>query len=253
MGGVMRLVPLFVLLAATSTPQPAREGPVLRVWTARAIATVLAEVGPEFERATGYRLDVTSDLASGFDRRLAAGERTDLVISGSSNLDAWLQQGRLDPDTRTELARSGIGVAVRAGAPKPDIRSVEAFKRTLLTVRSVAYLRVGSGVHVDRVMERLGIAEAVRAKAIRPDTDIVSELVARGEVDLGIVVITQILTTPGVALAGPLPAEVQSHVAFVAAVSRTATHPDAARQLIRFLSRPTAKDVMRRQGMQPRS
>jgi molybdate transport system substrate-binding protein len=142
-------------------------------------------------------------------------------------------------------------VEVRAGAVKPDISSVEAFKRVLLEAKSIAFLRVGSGIHVAGLVERLGIADAIKAKVTRPESDIVSELVAKGEVELGIVVITQILTTTGVELVGPLPSEVQSYVTFTGAVSATSKAPEAARQLITFLTGATARPVMRKQGMEP--
>jgi molybdate transport system substrate-binding protein len=247
----VRVSALVLILAAASTAPSAQPRTEIRVWTARAIATVLAEVGAQFERATGYRLDVSSDLSSGFARRLAAGEPVDIVISASSSIDEWIAQGKIIAETRTDLARSGIGVEVREGAAKPDVSSVETFKRALLAAKSIAYLRVGSGIHVDNVIERLGISEAVRAKVTRPESDIVSELVARGEVELGIVVITQILTTPGVAFVGPLPAELQSHLTFTAGVSVHSSAPEAAKQLIKFLSGTAAKSVMRRQGMEP--
>jgi molybdate transport system substrate-binding protein len=122
----------------------------------------------------------------------------------------------------------------------------------LLNAKSIAYLKdVGSGIHVGRVLERLGIAEAIKAKVIRPESDIVSELVAKGEVELGIVVITQILTTPGVDLVGPLPPDLQSYVAFEAGVSATSKQPDAARALIGFLTGPVATRVITSQGMEP--
>ena len=141
---------------------------------------------------------------------------------------------------------------MRAGAPRPDISSVEAFKRALLDAKSIAYLKdVGSGIHVARLLERLGIAEAIQSKATRPESDVVSELVAKGEVELGLVVITQILTTPGVELVGPLPAELQSYVVFTAGISASSSEPEAARDLIQFLTGPIATPVIRAQGMEP--
>src|SRR5215510_6379239 len=169
--------------------------PEIKVWTARAIATVLAEVGPQFERVTSYKLTISSDLPAGFVRRANAGEPFDILISGSAPADEWIKEGRIIAETRADIARSGIGVEVRAGARKPDISSVEAFKRALLEAKSIAYLKVGSGIYVHGLLERLGIAAAVKAKVISPETDIVSELVAKGDVELGIFVITQILTT----------------------------------------------------------
>jgi molybdate transport system substrate-binding protein len=223
----------------------------LRVWTARALATVLAETGSQFERTSGRRLVIETGLPADFKNRTAAGQRFDVVISVSSPIDAWIEEGRLIAETRTDLARSGIGVSVRAGAPKPDISSVEAFKRTLLAARSLALLRVGSGLHMNGVFERLGIAEAVRPKITRPETDVVCELVAKGEVELGIVVVTQILTTAGVELVGPLPQELQSHITFAGAVATNAAAPEAAKQLLDFLTGPTVRPVLQAQGMEP--
>jgi molybdate transport system substrate-binding protein len=221
----------------------------IELWTARALATVLAEVGPEFERATGHRVVVRIGLPADFDRRAAAGDPFDVVISTSSTVDRWIRAGRLVAESRLDLARSGIGVEVRAGAPKPDIRTVAAFRKALLDARSIAYLKIGSGLHVDGVIERLGIADAVRPKVTRPDTDIVSELVAKGEIELGMVVTTQILTTPGVELVGPLPEELQSHIVFAGAVGRHAKAPEAAKELLKFLRSATVEPVLRAQGM----
>ena len=223
----------------------------IKVWTTRAIATVLAEVGSEFERETGHKLIISSDLPPAFVRRVNAGEPFDLLISGSSPVDEWIKDGRIVAETRTDIARSGIGVEVRAGARKPDISTVDAFRRALMNARSIAYLRVGSGIYLAGLLERLGLAKAIESKVTRPDSDIVSELVAKGEVELGMTVITQILTTPGVDLVGPLPPEVQSFVTFAAGVSSHSRVPDAARQLIKFLTGPAAVAVIRTQGMEP--
>jgi len=223
----------------------------IEVWTARAIATVLAEIGPQFERAMGHRFNVFSGLPADFVRRADAGEPFDILISGSAFVDQWIKDGKIIAETRTNVVRSGIGVEVRAGARKPDVSSVEAFKRALLEAKSIAYLRVGSGIYLHGLLERLRIAEAVKSKVTRPESDIVSELVAKGEVELGMVVITQILTTPGVELVGPLPPEIQSYVTFTAGVSTSSKAPDAAKQLLKFLSGPTAIPVMKAQGMEP--
>jgi molybdate transport system substrate-binding protein len=239
---------LMVLLIAQADPANDRE---IKIWTARAIATVLAEVGPQFERTTGHRLTISSDLPAAFLRRANAGESFDILISGSAPVDEWIKAGKIIAETRTDIARSGIGVGVRAGARRPDIGSIEAFKRALLDAKSIAYLRVGSGIYVAGMLERLGIAEAIRSKVTRPESDIVSELVAKGEVELGMVVITQILTTPGVELVGPLPPEIQSYVTFTAGISPNSKVPEAARQLIKFLTGPTATPVIRAQGMEP--
>jgi molybdate transport system substrate-binding protein len=224
----------------------------IRVWTARAIATVLADVGSEFERATGHRLIITSDLPPAFQQRFDAGEAVDVLISGSSPVDEWIRTGKIAAKSRTEIARSGIGVEVRAGSRKPDISTVDALKRALLNAQSIAYLKVGSGVYLEGLFERLGLSRALESKAIRPDSDIVSELVAKGEVELGMTVITQIVTTTGVDLVGPLPPEIQSYITFVAGVSSQSRAPKAASELIEFLGGPKATAVIKAQGMEPR-
>ena len=158
------------------------------------------------------------------------------------------KDGKVLAETRTKLVRSGTGVEVRKGAPKPDISSTEAFKRALLNAKSIGYLPTAG---VPQLIERLGIAEAIKAKVRFPDTDIVSELVAKGELELGVVVITQILTTPGVDLVGPLPPDIQFYISFEGAVSSQSRAPDAARALIRFLTGPVAIPVIKAQGMEP--
>ena len=247
----LRTVVAAIVLNAIAVPVPTSTAAEITVWTTRALATVLAEIGAEFERETGHKLVITSDLPPAFARRAGAGEPFDLLITGSAPLDDWINDGRIVAATRTDIARSGIGVEVRAGAPKPDISSVEAFKRALLGGNSIAYLQVGSGIYLHGLFEKLGVAEAISATVTRPDTDIVSELVAKGEIELGMTVITQILTTPGVDLAGPLPAEIQSYVTFTAGVGTKATAADAARRLIQFLRSPRATAVIKAQGMEP--
>ena len=238
---------LTVMLA-----QPVIERPMaIRVFTTRAIATVLDKIGPEFERATGHKLIVITDVAVRMVRRIHAGEPFDFLVAAPEQIDGLIKQGKIIADTRTDLARSGIGVEVRAGTPKPDISSVEAFKRTLLNAKSIAYLREGqSGVYLAAMIERLGLADALESKVSRPDADIVSELVAKGEVELGMVVVTQILTTPGVTLVGALPAELQSYIVFTAGVSTNSQLPSATKDLIKCLTGSSAITAMRSQGME---
>lgn len=223
----------------------------IKVFTTRAIMTVLEKTGPEFERTTGHKLDLTTDIAIRMVRRIQAGEPFDFLVAAPGQIDALIKEGKIAAETRSDLVRSGIGVQVRAGAPKPDIGSVDAFKRALLNAKSIGYLKEGqSGVYLASLLERLGIAEAIASKVTRPDTDIVSELVAKGEIELGMVVITQIMTTPGVELVGPLPSEIQSYITFAGGVSAAAKAPDAARELLSFLRGPAALPVITSQGME---
>jgi molybdate transport system substrate-binding protein len=224
----------------------------IKVFSTRAIATVLERIGPEFERTSGHRLSVTTNIAIRMVRRIQAGESFDFLVAAPGHIAGLIREGKIIAETRTDLTRSGIGVEVRVGAPKPDISSVEAFKRALLNAKSIAYLREGqSGVYLARLFKRLGIAEAIEAKTTRPETDIVSELVAKGEIELGLVVITQILTTAGVELVGPLPPEFQSYITFTGGVSAASGVSNAARELMRFLCGPVAVPVIKAQGMEP--
>ena len=224
----------------------------IKVMTTRAIATVLDKTGAEFERTTGHKLNVTTDIAIRMVRQIQSGESFDVLVASPEQIDTLIKEGKIIAATRTNLARSGIGVEVRAGAPKPDISSVEALKRALLNAKSIAYLKEGqSGIYLAALIARLGLTETLKSKVVRPDSDTVSELVAKGEVELGLVVITQILTTHGVELVGPLPQELQSYIVFAAGVSTNSRAPAAAKDLIKFLTSPRVIRVMRRQGMEP--
>ena len=242
------------IVADTASGQGSQPHAHLTVFTTRSIATVLDHIGGDFEQRSGVRLNIITDVAPRLVRRVNASEPFDFLVAAPAQIDELVASGRIVADTRTDLARSGIGVAVRAGAPAPDVSSVEAFTRALLNARSVAFLKEGqSGVYIAGVLERLGVADKIRGKLTLPETDIVSQLVSRGEIELGIVVITQILTTAGVSLAGPLPAEIQTYITFTGGVSTNSQKADAARELLRHLQSPAAIRVMRSQGMEPAS
>jgi molybdate transport system substrate-binding protein len=229
-------------------------GVEIKISTARLVATVLRQVGPQFEHETGHQLKVTEIYGPKFIKRLNAGEPfdADVLILRPDYIDAFIKEGKLLAETRTDLVQTGIGVEMRAGTPKPDISSVEAFKRALLGARSIAYLKNGlESTYLDGLLAQLGIAEAVAAKLTRPESDIVSTLTAKGEVELGIAITTQIVTTPGVELVGPLPPPLQRYYAFPGAVSATSKVPDEAIMLIKFLKGPAAIRVIRSQGMEP--
>ena len=238
---------LFFALASTASASAAE----VRILTTRSVMTILDKIGPEFERTSGHTLNYSSDVAINLLRRIEAGEAFDLLVASPSQMDSLISKGIIVAASRTNLVRSGIGVQVKAGAPKPDISSMESFKRALLDAKSIGYLKEGqSGVYLHQVFERIGIADAIRTKAVRPDKDIVSELVAKGEIELGLVVITQIVTTPGVDLVGPIPNEIQSYITFTAGIGAKATAPEAARQLLEFLKGPAALPVIKAQGME---
>ena len=241
------VLPLAVLLTQAS------EAAEIKIMTPRSMWTVLKEIGPQFERSAGYKLDVVTDIAATLADRIIDGENFDIFVGPPAQMNRVVLAKKVIPDTRTPIAHSGIGVEVRAGAPKPDISSVDAFKRALLNAKSIGYLKQDgtSGAYLHGLFERLGIADAIRAKVVRPETDIVSELVAKGEIELGMVVITQIRTTPGVDLVGPIPHEVQSYVRWSGGVNTNSTVQQTAKELIKFLTGPLAVPVLKVQGMEP--
>ena len=230
----------------------AANGAELKIFGSRVTKMVMADIGPQFEQASGYKPVVVTDVAAVMKRRIEAGEPFDLAVLVDFQADDLIKAGKLVAETRTNVMKAGIGVAVKRGAPKPDIGTVDAFKRTLLEARSITYLKEGaSTIYLDRLFARLGIAEALRAKTVKPDTESVSERVAQGEVELGIIVIPNILSVAGAELVGPLPRELQSYIVFTAAVSAQSAHQQVARDLIKLLKSPATVPLLATKGMEP--
>ena len=245
----------FTIALAAPTLSDAAE---IRVLTTRAMNHVLTELGGAFERSTGHRVTLILAVPNQIERRVVGGEIVDAVMSGGPTVDSLVKQGKIAPGDRVVLAQVGIGVAVRAGAPKPDISSPEALKRTLLAAKSIVYTAPAaggtSGVHFEKVLDRLGIAKEVKAKSIlnaQAATKPSAEYVARGEAELGIQLISEIVSVPGAELVGPLPAELQAMNVIRAGIVTTAREPDAARALFKFLTSPAATAVIRAAGMEP--
>ncbi len=239
---------IFIALMVGTASSFAAE---LVIYTPRALWTVLNEVGPEFERSSGHKLKVTTDIAETLAKRIEGGDVADIYVGPPPQINRLIQDGHVVADTRVALARAGIGVQVRAGAPKPDISSLDAFKRALLNAKSIGYLKTGaSGLYLHGVFERIGIADAIKHKVVRPETDTVSEKVAKGEIELDMGVITQIMTTPGVELVGPVPSDIQSYVRWFGGVCSKSKAPDAAKSLLKFVTDPSVDRVLKAQGME---
>lgn len=206
---------------------------------------------PAFERSTGHKISVSYDTSNIILRKLNAGETADLVVLTAPLIDQLTQQGRVVAGTRVDLARSGIGVAIRAGAPRPDIGSVEAFKQFLLQAKSVTYTATGaSGQYFASVTEKLGIGPQIKAKAITPAGGIVAELVAKGEAELGIQMISELQGVPGTVYLGPLPSEIQLFTVFSAGLLSGSAQTSSAQALAQFLTSPPAIQVYEAAGMQ---
>jgi molybdate transport system substrate-binding protein len=220
--------------------------------TSNSVRGVLAVLAPEFERRSGYTLHISYDPAQVMLRRIAAGETADLAILGTAAIDTLAAEGKIDAGTRRTLARCGVGLAVRAGAPKPDVSTVEALKKTLLETRSIIYTTEGaSGIHFARVVEALGIADAIEAKAHRQTGGLVAERLATGEVELAVQQIPELLAVEGVELVGPLPEPLQTRSVTTAGVFTRAEQRAGAQAFIDFLRTPEAAEVFRRLGHEP--
>jgi molybdate transport system substrate-binding protein len=243
---VARIFPVLVssLLLIISTAASAAE---LKVFASRAVWTVLQEIGPEYERETGDRLTLVTGLSPEFLKRVNAGEPFDVIAAPPPALDGLIKSGKIVASSKVNLVRSAVGVIVRAGASKPDVSSVESFKQTLLKAKSITYLPVPG---VPQLLEQLGLKDALASKTTVPDTEISAELVAKGEIELAILVVTQAFTTPGVELAGPLPQEIQRYSVFGGAISAASQAPAPAHRLLGYLKSPRALEVIKAQGME---
>jgi molybdate transport system substrate-binding protein len=238
-----------VLLMAHAGRSDAAE---LKIFGSRVTRMVIDDIGPAYTQATGNKLTVVTDVAAVMKRRIEQGEPFDVAVLVNFQADDLIRKGRLVADTRADVMRAGIGVAVKRGAPRPDISTVAAFKRTLLAAKSIVYLKEGaSTLHLEKVLAELGIADALEAKTTKTTGESVSEMVAAGDAEIGIIVIPNILSVPGAELVGPLPAQIRSYITFTAAVSPSSPNQDAAREVIKLMRSPAGVQSIRKNGMEP--
>lgn len=229
-----------------------RDSHTLTVLTSNSQRGVLAALGPDFKRKNGWQLDVSYDPAQVMLRRIAGGEAADVAILSRAAIDTLIEQGKIERESLRGIARCGAGIAVKRGATKPDISSVDALKRSLLDVKSIIFTSEGaSGMHFGRVIEELGIAAEIRAKAHQQTGGLVATRVASGEVELAVQQIPELLAVPGVDLVGPLPGPVQAYSQVTGGVFATSPHRDGAQELLDFLITPTAARVMQSLGLEP--
>lgn len=227
----------------------------VKVLTAGAFKQVVLALVPDFEKQTGNKVIVDNDTAGGLQKRIESGEAFDVAIVTPTIVDGLAASGKIVPNSRVNLATVSIGVVVKEGAPKPDIGTVEAFKNTLLAAKSVAYIDPASGgssgIYVDKLLERLGIADQVRPKAKLKKGGYVADLIVSGEAELGVHQISEIVPVKGAVLVGPLPKEIQNTTTYAAGLSATAQSKDAAQALIKTFSGPAAASVFKAKGMEP--
>ncbi len=230
----------------------------IKVLSTTAMKMVFEELTPQFERETGNRLAVALGPSLVLEKRVLDGELADVAIVTGPGAKELIERGKIVRGSLVEVARSLIGVAVPKGAPRPDLSSVDGFKRALLAAKAIALSKpVGggaSGAHMAKVFEELGITEAMAAKAIYGAggaAGLAGLVVKRGEADIGIQQMAELLAVDGIDVVGPLPPDIQSATMFTAGIAANANHPDLARAAIAFLATPAARSVIKAKGLEP--
>ena len=227
----------------------------IRVLASNGVKAALEDLVPAFERASGHKVAIGFGLGADLKRSIESGESFDLAVLAAAAMEGLAKQGRVDAASRAPVARSGSGLAIRKGAARPDMATADAFRRTLLSAKSICWAKEGvSGAYFAGLVERMGIAGEIMTKAtLASSGDEVGRLVAQGKCELGVILVNEILAAPGVELAGPFPREVQSATEFQAAVGSGCGNAAAAREFIAFLTRPSSGAVFRAKGQEPAS
>jgi molybdate transport system substrate-binding protein len=257
----MRLTPALLAIALTSAisqlamSQLARAAEI-QVVSGGAFKQVLSALAAQYQKESGNTLAITYQTVGQHLALIRDGkEKFDVAILTPEAIDTLAKEGSIVPGTRADLAKTGVGVVVKAGAPLPDISTVAAFKQTLLAAKSVAYIDPksggSSGIYVERLLQQLGIADQVNAKAVLVHGGAVADHIADGEAEIGIHQISEILPVAGTTLVGPLPAEIQNFTVYAAGVGSAAADGATARALVKFLSGPHALPIIKAKGMQP--
>jgi molybdate transport system substrate-binding protein len=241
----------LVVLALAATGEAAE----IKVLSANGMREVMEDLGPKFERETGHRLAIAFATLGVVVKRVQGGETADVVVIPRQGIDRLVKDGKANASTVTVLARAGIGVIVRKGAPKPDISTAEALKRALLAAKSITYLDPAaggtSGVHFAKVLDRLGISAEMKPKTfLHPNARAAGALVANGKAEIGINLIQELMPLPGIDLVGPLPGNLQNTLVFTAVIMTGAKGTAAAKALIDFLRTPEAAAVIKAKGME---
>jgi molybdate transport system substrate-binding protein len=246
----------LALTGALLTAATAR-GAEVKVVTSGAFTAAYLELAPEYERTTHTKLLTEFGPSMGTTHnaipiRLQRGEAIDVVIMAAPALDELIKQGKARGESRVDLVKSNIGMAVRAGAPKPDISTVDALKRTLLAAKSIAYSDSASGVYLStELFPKLGIADQIKSKTRKIEADPVGGVVATGEFEIGFQQISELRPVKGIDIVGELPAGAQRVTVFAAAIPTTSTRPEAAKALIQWLASPAAYAAIKKSGLEP--
>src|SRR5580704_4770528 len=252
----MRLTPALLAIALTFAMSQLARAAEIQVVSGGAFKQVLSALAAQYQKESGNTLAITYQTVGQHLALIRDGkEKFDVAILTPEAIDTLAKEGSIVPGTRADLAKTGVGVVVKAGAPMPDISTVAAFKQTLLAAKSVAYIDPksggSSGIYVERLLQQLGIADEVNAKAVLVHGGAVADHIADGEAEIGIHQISEILPVAGTVLVGPLPAEIQNFTVYAAGVGSAAADDATARALVKFLSGPHALPIIKARGMQP--
>ena len=224
----------------------------IKVLSTQATEDAYRALVPQFEKTTGHKVTTVFTGTLNVQKRLADGESYDMIIMAGPGIDAQIKAGKALAGSRVDLAKSGVALGVPKGAPKPDIGTVEALKKTILAAKSIGYSTGPSGVYMISLFEKLGVAEQVKGKLKQtPSGVFVGDLIAKREVEIGFQQVSEIATFPGVDFVGPLPAEVQQTTVFSSAIIAGAKQAEAAKQWVKFLTTPQAAAAFKKRGMQP--
>jgi len=246
---------LGIAVASARPPQAKQDS--IRVVTSGAFTAAYLELVPEYERATHSKLVTEFGPSMGtthnaIPMRLERGEAIDVVIMAGPALDDLTRQDKIRSGSRVDLVQSKIGMAVKAGAPKPDINTLDALKRTLLAAKSIAYSDSASGVYLStELFLKLGIADQIKSKCRKIEADPVGGVVASGEVEIGFQQISELRPVKGIDIVGELPPGAQRVIVFAAAIPTTSKHPEAAKELIQWLASPSNYTLIQKTGLEP--
>lgn len=234
---------------------PASEAAELKLLTAGAFKSTVLALLPDYEKASGNKVTVENDTAGALMKRIQSGETFDVVVMTPDGVDRLAGEGKVMAGSRTNLARVGVGVMVKEGAPKPDISTVEAFKKAVLDAKSISFIDPSSGgssgIYVEKLLERLGIADQVKPKEKLKSGGYVADYIESGQAELGIHQISEILPHGGVTLVGPLPKEIQNYTVYAAGIATATKDAAAAKALIAALMGPSAQALFKSKGMEP--
>jgi molybdate transport system substrate-binding protein len=243
-----------LIIAATGTLllSSLADAAELKVLSTQATEEAYRELVPQFEKDTGHKVTTVFTGTLDANKRLAAGETYDLLIMSGPSIDEHIKAGKVVPGSRVDLAKSGVGVGVKAGAPKPDISTTEALKKTLLAAKSIGYSTGPSGVYVIGLFQRMGVADEVKGKLKQTPTGVfVGSIIASGEAEIGFQQVSELSHFAGVDYVGPLPADVQQFTTFSSGIVAGTKETDAAKALVKFIAAPAAAAAFKKRGMEP--